>query len=281
MNKIPLLVIYVGFASICPCAWSEDAPNDAAEMRHQHRHRHHHCSSSSSHESHKRGATGPTGPTGATGPRGDPGPAGSTGPRGATGLTGSTGPTGPSGPTGLTGATGASGPTGSTGSQGTTGAPGATGLVGLSPSFGSFYSSNDQFILQNQAVYFEKENFPQVGNAFSYTPAVGSTIFTINQTGYYEISYGAFGGDSLPGMALKYNSSILPGSEYVPVDAFFFPYSMASFSAMFHFSVTGSLSLINISTINVLNIFPPAEFAFPTSNVQNSTYFNIIFLRPD
>lgn len=119
---------------------------------------------------------GPTGATGSTGP---------TGPTGATGI----GLTGPAGPTGATGATGSVvGITGPTGPTGATGPTGPTGPTGASAASDLMVAVNDtaQTPEDAAAIPFSENTF-LTGTAITHT--AGSGVFSLNQTGIYEVSY--------------------------------------------------------------------------------------------
>lgn len=153
-----------------------------------------------------QGAIGPTGPTGATGPSGGAtgptGITGVTGPTGATGAIGSTGsigPTGPTGPTGITGATGATGSVGQIGATGVTGPTGVTGTTGPSGptgATGSNVTATNGFAENSTgvsiAVIVAGTPVP-LPNAQILSPDItvdgSNTIFTVNTSGRYRISY--------------------------------------------------------------------------------------------
>ncbi|MFT8351422.1 BclA C-terminal domain-containing protein [Clostridium saccharoperbutylacetonicum] len=153
-----------------------------------------------------QGAIGPTGPTGATGPSGGPiGPTGLTGATGSVGSTGATGITGSVGSTGPTGATGITGPTGPTGSigqigptgpTGPTGATGTTGPTGPTGPTGSNVTATNGFAENNTgasiAVIVAGTSVP-LPNAqilsSDITVDASNTIFTVNTSGRYRISY--------------------------------------------------------------------------------------------
>ena len=117
-----------------------------------------------------QGPTGPTGATGATGPAGGP-----TGPSGATGATGPTGPTGPTGATGPTGSTGATGPKGATGT-----------CSCKAPDLLSAYSTPPQSGKSGTVLIFDRN---AVINGSSISHAQNSGTFTIQQTGFYQVSF--------------------------------------------------------------------------------------------
>lgn len=130
------------------------------------------------------GATGPTGPTGPsgsdTGPTGPTGPAGAAGPIGPEGLPGAVGTIGITGPTGSTGAAGATGITGPTGAAAPTPPPSATAGFAVNTSGG----------LITVLVAGTNLSFPSTQLLSSdITLTNSNTLFTINTTGLYRISY--------------------------------------------------------------------------------------------
>lgn len=179
---------------------------------------------------------------------------------------------------------GATGPTGPTGPKGQTGSTGPTG----GPSFGYFYSTSLQAIDPGEAVFFENQNFPARGPAFTFTPGIGPNgeSFQILQTGYYAINYGLFvvnGFFNEPpppfGLALTLNGTTIPNSLYYPLDFISNNGDMASFAGIFHLPSTGTLQLINIGT-RFIEIAPPLSNS-PESTVTTSAYISIQFLSPD
>lgn len=144
------------------------------------------------------GPTGPTGATGATGQQGERGTKGDTGPRGATGVTGVTGTSGATG-IGVTGAPGATGATGTTGVQGLTGAAGATGSLGSTGAVGPTGASlasygtmnnnvNPTVVVAGGTIPFNQGFFHDMNGADVPPPLL---IFTVNNSGDYEITFGA------------------------------------------------------------------------------------------
>jgi hypothetical protein len=183
---------------------------------------------------------------------------------------------------GATGPTGAAGVTGAPGSTGSMGPPGPPGSGSL-PQFGSFYSTSAQTIGTGGAIFFENANSGPIGNAFSFTPAPGlvGQIFTINETGYYEISYGIFGSDAIipdTAIELTLNSNGITGSQLYPLDSGN-GLIMSAFTGIFHLGMTGQLRLINNSS-SVLQITQPSSFV-PSTPVNTSAFINIRFLNPD
>ena len=199
------------------------------------------CSNGATGPTGPKGATGPTGPTGPTGATGLIGSTGPTGPTGATGLIGSTGPTGPTGATGLIGSTGptgptgadgvagATGPTGPTGADGVAGATGPTGPTGANGITGATGPTGATGTIINPVIGFAANN---TGDSFAInllTPTIiplpdehnlspditvngASTVFTVNETGLYRISYyvNVVTADSFASQIL------INGSEYIP-----------------------------------------------------------------
>jgi hypothetical protein len=130
------------------------------------------------------GATGPTGPTGPTGS--DIGPTGPTGPAGATG------PVGPQGLPGPVGAMGITGPTGPTGVEGATGITGPTGGAAPTPppSSTAGFAANTAGGLITVLVAGTNLSFPSTQLLSpDITLTNSNTLFTINTTGLYRISY--------------------------------------------------------------------------------------------
>lgn len=129
-------------------------------------------------------------PRGQTGTDGVPGNDGATGPTGPTGATGPTGPTGPSGTTGATGPTGLTGATGPTGPKGATGATGPKGATGTcsckAPDLLSAYSTPPQSGKSGTVLIFDRN---AVINGSSISHAQNSGTFTIQQTGFYQVSF--------------------------------------------------------------------------------------------
>lgn len=130
------------------------------------------------------GATGPTGPIGPTGsdigPTGPTGPAGAAGPVGPEGLPGPVGPIGITGPTGPAGAAGAAGITGLAGAAAPTPPPSAT----------AGFAANTAGGLITVLVAGTNLSFPSTQLLSpDITLTSGNTLFTINTTGLYRISY--------------------------------------------------------------------------------------------
>lgn len=130
------------------------------------------------------GPTGPIGPTGPTGPAlGPTGPEGAAGPAGLTGPQGLPGPVGPAGLTGATGPAGADGPTG------------PTGLTGADapyppPSATAGFAANTAGGLVTVLVAGTPLSFPSVQLLSpDITLTSGNTLFTVNTTGFYRVSY--------------------------------------------------------------------------------------------
>lgn len=130
------------------------------------------------------GATGPTGPTGL--PGSDIGPTGPEGPAGAAG---------PIGPEGLPGPVG---PAGGTGPTGPIGAPGITGLIGPTgaaapippPSATAGFAANTAGTLITVLVAGTNIPFPSIQLLSpDITLTSGNTLFTVNASGLYRISY--------------------------------------------------------------------------------------------
>ena len=130
------------------------------------------------------GASGPVGPTGPTGS--DVGPTGPIGPLGPAGPAGPEGLPGPVGPIGL------SGPTGSTGGAGVTGVTGAMGVAAPlpPPSATAGFAANTVGGLITVLVAGTSISFP---SAQLLSPDItltsGNTLFTVNTSGFYRISY--------------------------------------------------------------------------------------------
>lgn len=176
-----------------------------------------------------KGETGPVGPIGLSvpgpqGPKGETGPVGPTGPS-QPGATGPIGPRGESGLIGLKGATGAPGirgatglmgPTGQTGPAGEPGPVGPMGATGPASEvhFAYYYlkSDTDKSLLTigpQSTIVFEEQAVGHpiaagVGSAISYN---GDGGFTINESGYYAVHYGA-GTLTLGGMEGNLNPMI-------------------------------------------------------------------------
>ncbi|MGI6175800.1 MAG: BclA C-terminal domain-containing protein [Christensenellales bacterium] len=130
---------------------------------------------------------GPTGPAGPTGPTGsDTGP---TGPAGPIGIAG------PTGPEGLPGPVGAVGEIGPAGSAGDVGAPGITGPAGAPaptppPSATAGFAANTAGGLITVLVAGTNISFPSVRLLSpDITLTNGNTLFTVNTSGVYRISY--------------------------------------------------------------------------------------------
>lgn len=282
MRKMKIIPFCLTLTCICSSAWSQDiSPQLPQSEMHSHHHHHH----SSSHKHHRKGATGPTGPKG---PAGATGITGAMGPSGVIGATGSTGPTGPNGSTGPNGPPGFAGATGPGGSTGSTGSMGVTGTATfLAPSLGAFYSTRQQMLgASGDAIFFEHTNAPITGTAIAFTPGVGPAgeTFTINQTGFYEISYGAFSVQTSTtgqgSIALSFNGSILP-SLFGSTDQINDSQGdavMAAFEGIYHFATPGSLKLVN-SDDHAITITPPSSL-FDIA-VDTSVYINIKFLNSD
>lgn len=139
------------------------------------------------------GSIGAAGPTGNQGPTGMNGVIGTNGATGTTGPTGSTGPTGPTGNQGVTGSTGSNGPTGptgATGNTGNTGTVGITGSLGPNPTSTAAFAANTGGSSILVVLGGTTINLP---NAQVMSPDitvnVPNTIFTINTSGLYRISY--------------------------------------------------------------------------------------------
>lgn len=130
------------------------------------------------------GATGPTGPSGLRGQN--------VGPTGPTGLMGTAGPAGPEGLPGPVGAIGITGPIGSTGATGATGITGSTGVAAPTPppSATAGFAANTAGGLITVLVAGTSLSFPNTQLLSSdITLTSGNTIFTVNTTGLYRISY--------------------------------------------------------------------------------------------
>lgn len=127
------------------------------------------------------GATGPIGPTGSdTGPTGPAGPAGSAGPVGPEGLPGPVGAAGPVGPAGPAGPLGVDGLTGPTGAAAPTPPPTATAA----------FAANTGGGLITVLVAGTDLAFPSTQLLSpDITLTNGNTLFTVNTTGLYRISY--------------------------------------------------------------------------------------------
>lgn len=130
------------------------------------------------------GATGPAGQTGPTGS--DTGPTGPEGPAGDAGLVGPEGLPGPVGPAGITGPIGPTGPSGITGS---TGSAGAAAPV-PPPSATAGFAANTVGGLITVIVAGTDISFPSVQLLSpDITLTSGNTLFTVNTSGLYRISY--------------------------------------------------------------------------------------------
>jgi hypothetical protein len=239
-------------------------------------HPHHHSSDRSNcyPEGNRPGPTGATGPIGPTGP---------TGPRGMNGKNGATGPTGVTGSSGLPGfaATGSTGPTGPAGATGQTGVTGSVGTTGNPNSFGSFYSTVTQTLFAGEPITFERNAFGVIGDAFTFSP---NTTFNIGTTGYYQISYGAFArtlnsGSDQATLELYLNGQGITGSQFFTGDSDT-DSLMPSFKAIFFFSQTGPMQLINTNDFEAsqTEYVPPSSLV--STPVNTSVYINIQFLGP-
>lgn len=272
MKKNVFIGLFLGLASSAfSFANAQQLPSDLPQVELSH----HRSSDSNSHPSshHRHGQTGTTGPSGPTGPTGATGAKGPTG-QGAPGITGATGATGFPGAVGPAGSTG---PNGSSGATGPTGGMGLTGATGVAaPSLGAFYSTTAQLLQPFEPVSFEHNAFGVIGSAFSFSP---NTTFMISTTGYYEISYGIFAGTT--GIAvfpvsvqLELNGKGITGSQFAALDSF--DVFMNSFKAIFFFSQTGPLQLINTLSFAPVVYLPPSEVE--DTPVNTSAYINIQFL---
>lgn len=136
------------------------------------------------------GLTGPIGPTGVTGPTGNNGPSGSIGQSGAIGVTGGSGLTGATGTIGITGFIGSTGFTGATGSTGFTGASGSSGALGPNPTATSAFAANTS---GSSITVILAGTLIALPDAQVTSPDItvngANTVFTINTTGLYRISY--------------------------------------------------------------------------------------------
>ncbi len=112
------------------------------------------------------------------------------------GPTGPQGPQGIQGPTGATGMQGIQGPIGPTGMQGIQGIQGPTGPTGLTASifFGSFFSETSQTVPAGSDVAFNTTDFVASGVSINAT----GTIFTVANTGFYNVDFGVDAAGSLP-----------------------------------------------------------------------------------
>jgi len=147
------------------------------------------------------------------------------GPPGPTGPSGPTGPTGSS--TGVTGPTGPIGPTGPTSSTGSTGPTGPTGPVPFNSFVWAYYTNaTAQTVNANFGVMFSTATV--VGADISFAPT--STMFTINTTGDYEVTYGVYPGDDagvalIPTLGLTLSTpptipaAYLPGTFYALISS--------------------------------------------------------------
>ncbi|MGX8702701.1 BclA C-terminal domain-containing protein [Caproiciproducens sp.] len=130
---------------------------------------------------------GPTGPVGPTGPTGS-----DTGPTGPTGPVGEAGPVGPAGLPGPVGATGDAGPTGSLGAVGVDGITGPAGAAAPTPppSATAGFAANTAGGLITVLVAGTNLSFPSTQLLSSdITLTSDNTLFTVNTTGLYRISY--------------------------------------------------------------------------------------------
>lgn len=130
---------------------------------------------------------GPVGPQGPVGPAGP-----DTGPEGPVGPVGIAGPVGPQGLPGPVGAQGPAGPTGPTGAAGITGIAGPAGAPAPTPppSATAGFAANTAGGLITVLVAGTNISFPstQLLSA-DITLTSGNTLFTVNTTGLYRISY--------------------------------------------------------------------------------------------
>ncbi|MGI6169161.1 MAG: BclA C-terminal domain-containing protein [Christensenellales bacterium] len=130
------------------------------------------------------GPTGPAGPTGPDGP--DMGPVG---PAGPIGMAGPVGPEGLPGPVGAAGATGPAGLTGDVGATGMTGPAGAPAPT-PPPSATAGFATNTAGSLITVLVAGTNISFPSVRLLSpDITLTSGNTLFTVNTSGLYRISY--------------------------------------------------------------------------------------------
>ena len=136
------------------------------------------------------GAAGPAGAAGPTGPDGAAGLTGATGPTGPDGAAGATGPTGPTGPDGAAGAIGPTGPTGAAGPTGATGATGPAGAAGPNPTATSAFAANTQGSSILVALGGTLVPLPDSQLLSPDITVDGTnTVFTVNTTGRYQLSY--------------------------------------------------------------------------------------------
>ena len=119
-------------------------------------------------------------------PQGRAGIPGSDGVTGPAGPKGATGATGPKGATGATGATGAAGPKGATGATGPKGATGTCSCQCRAPELLSAYSTPPQSGGNGTVLVFDRN---AVSNGTSVIHAQNSGTFTIQQTGFYQVSF--------------------------------------------------------------------------------------------
>ncbi|MEA4969831.1 MAG: collagen-like protein [Candidatus Pelethousia sp.] len=130
---------------------------------------------------------GPAGPQGPIGPAGP-----DTGPEGPIGPVGIAGPVGPQGLPGPVGAQGPAGPTGPTGAAGITGIAGPAGAPAPTPppSATAGFAANTAGGLIAVLVAGTNISFPSVQLLSpDITLTNGNTLFTVNTTGLYRISY--------------------------------------------------------------------------------------------
>ena len=181
------------------------------------------------------GAAGAQGPTGPTGADGAAGPAGAQGPAGAAGATGATGPTGPDGAAGPAGATGPTGPDGAAGAAGIAGAAGPVGPAGATgptgpagapgPGLTSAFAANTQ---GSSIPVSPNGTLVALPNAQALSPGFTAnswnTVFTVPESGVYQISYHVNTTTALPlktqlvingaGSALSTIDPVIPTSSY-------------------------------------------------------------------
>ena len=105
-------------------------------------------------------------------------------------IDGATGPTGPTGAAGATGPAGAAGPTGAAGAAGATGPTGPTGPTGLSVTATSAFAANTSGSVLNVALLGTLVPLP---NSQVLSPDItvngANTVFTVNTSGRYQLSY--------------------------------------------------------------------------------------------
>ena len=181
------------------------------------------------------GAAGAQGPTGPTGADGAVGPAGAAGPAGSAGATGPTGPTGPDGVAGPAGATGPTGPDGTAGAAGITGAAGPLGPAGPTGPAGPAGASGPS-LLSAFAANTQGSSIPvspngtlvALPNAQALSPGFTAnswnTVFTVPESGVYQISYHVNTTTALPlktqlaingaGSALSTIDPVVPTTSY-------------------------------------------------------------------